>query len=393
MGPEEGTMFESPGRRWGFVFISLGVTLAAAGLTFWFAWGLPGTSSVNQAVLGIVVHVVFGYIVVMSGLTIYRSDLDTAECFSAAKWCAGGFGLMALFVLWASAPDLLAGQFTLEILNELVVVGSVGAAAGALIGLNRGQAVQNRRLVEEKEDQRDTLLFLLRLLRHDVRHDLVTIGGYADLLEGEVESAQNREYLEHIEGRTESMRQLLETADAIIESETGGRDLEPIDLAPVLREQSSLIQSKAPEATVVTDIDDPLYVEADDLVVELFKNLLDNAVSHNPTENLTVTVDGTTDGEAIVVRIDDDGEGIPESVRDDMFDPEVRGQSSDGDGLGLYLVRKLADSYDAGIDVADTNDGTQFTVRFPRSEGGSDGSLGPFENGSGVGSGGENVTL
>jgi len=187
MGPEEGTMFESPGRRWGFVFISLGVTLAAAGLTFWFAWGLPGTSSVNQAVLGIVVHVVFGYIVVMSGLTIYRSDLDTAECFSAAKWCAGGFGLMALFVLWASAPDLLAGQFTLEILNELVVVGSVGAAAGALIGLNRGQAVQNRRLVEEKEDQRDTLLFLLRLLRHDVRHDLVTIGGYADLLGDEVD--------------------------------------------------------------------------------------------------------------------------------------------------------------------------------------------------------------
>lgn len=380
-------MLGSPGRRWGFVFISLGVTLAAAGLTFWFAWGLPGTSSVNQAVLGIVVHVVFGYIVVMSGLTIYRSDLNAAECLSAAKWCAGGSGLMALFVLWASAPDLLAGQFTLELINELVVVGSVGAAAGVLIGLNRGQAVQNRRLVEEKEDQRDTLLFLLRLLRHDVRHDLVTIGGYADLLGGEVESEQNREYLEHIEGRTESMRRLLETADAIIESETGSRDLESTDLAPVLREQCSLIQSKAPEATVVTDIDDELYVEADDLVVELFKNLLDNAVSHNSTDGLTVAVDSTIDGETVVVEIDDDGEGIPETIRDDLFAPEVRGKSSDGDGLGLYLVRKLVDSYDAQIDVANTDDGTRFTVRFPRYEGARDGSLGPFEDENGLGSG------
>lgn len=382
-------MLESPGRRWGFVFISLGVTLAAAGLTFWFAWGLPGTSSVNQAVLGIVVHVIFGYIVVMSGLTIYRSDLAAAECLSAAKWCAGGFGLMSLFVLWASAPELLAGEFTIELLNELVVVGSVGAAAGVLIGLNRGQAVQNQRLVDEKEDQRDTLLFLLRLLRHDVRHDLVTIAGYADLLEGEVESEQNRAYLEHIEGRTESMRQLLETADAIIESETGSRDLQPFDLAPVLREQSSLVQSKAPEAMVATDIDDELYVEADDLVVELFKNLLDNAVAHNPTENLTVTVNGTTDEETVVVRIEDDGEGIPKRIRDELFDPEVRGQSSNGDGLGLYLVRKLVDSYDAQLDVADTDEGTRFTIHFPRIETGDDGSLGPFDNENGVGGGGD----
>lgn len=381
-------MFESPGRRWGFVFISLGVTLAAAGLTFWFAWGLPGTSSVNQAVLGIVVHVLFGYIVVMSGLTIYRSDLDVAECLSAAKWCAGGFGFMSLFVLWASAPDLLEGRFTLELLNELVVVGSVGAAAGVLIGLNRGQAVQNRRLVEEKEDQRGTLLFLLRLLRHDVRHDLVTIGGYADLLEGEMESDQHREYLQHIEGRTESMRQLLETADAIIESETGGRDLDSIDLAPLLREQGSLVASKAPDATVETDIDDSLYVEADDLVVELFKNLLDNAITHNPTDGLTVTVDGTTDGEEVVVTVEDDGEGIPESIRDDVFDPEVRSGSSDGDGLGLYLVRKLVDSYGGSIDVADTGDGTRFTVRFPQADPVDSGSLDPFENGNGVGSGG-----
>lgn len=358
-------MFESPNRRWGFVFISLGVTLAAAGLTFWFAWGLPSTSSVNQVVLGIVVHVLFGYIVVMSGLTVFRSDLAVRECLSAAKWCLAGFGFMGLFVVWASAPQLLEGTLTLEFFNRLIVVGSVGAAAGVLIGLNRGQAVQNQRLVEEKEDQRETLLFLLRLLRHDVRHDLVTIGGYADLLGDEIDEETGREYLTHIERRTESTRQLLETADAIIESETGGRELEDIDLAAVLREQVSLVESKATETEVVTDIDDDLHVKADQFVDDLFKNLLDNAITHNPTEDLTVTVSGGTQGDEVVVTIEDDGAGIPEPIRDDVFEPEVQGDSSDGDGLGLYLVRKLADSYDATIAVSDTDTGTRFTVQFP----------------------------
>lgn len=171
------------GRRyWGVALASLGVTFAAAGLTFWFAWGFPGTTATNQAVLGIVVHVLFGYAVVMSGITIYRSELAVEECLVAVQWCLGGFLLMSGLVVWEAASELLAGEVTLAFLNRLIVIGSVGAAAGVLVGLNRGQAVQNERLVDEGAERRETLVFLLRLLRHDLQNDLTAVAGHVDRL-------------------------------------------------------------------------------------------------------------------------------------------------------------------------------------------------------------------
>lgn len=358
-------MSDGSGRKyWGVLLITIGVAFAAAGLTFWFAWGLPETGAANQVVLGIVVHVLFGYIVVMSGITIYRSDLAVDEALIAAKWCLAGLVFMGALVAWARLPDLAGGP-TPVFLYELVVVGSVGAAAGVLIGLNRGQAVQNARLVDARGDRQETLHFVLQLLRHDTQNDLTTISGYLDLLEEEVDSPEGREYLEHVDQRTESMRELFGTAGTILESETGRAAEEVVDLSLVIREQTNGIES-VDGVAVERDVPDDLPVEADPLVDELFRNVLENAVSHNPTEDLTVSVTARRDGDAVEVVVADDGDGIPESIRGDVFDPEVRCPDSDGDGLGLYLARKLAESYGGSIDVRDAEpSGTRFSIRIP----------------------------
>ena len=363
-GAVGGLLPDAPARKyWGGLLITIGVAFAAAGLTFWFAWGFPQTTAVNQVVLGIVVHVLFGYIVVMSGITIYRSDLAYEESLMAAKWCVGGLAFMSALVVWARLPALSGGP-TLEFLYQLVVVGSVGAAAGVLIGLNRGQAVQNARLVEERRERQETLVFLLQLLRHDTRNDLTTISGYLDVLEEHVEG-EGREHVERLEQRTESMRELFRTAGAIVESETGRRSPQVVDLSEVLRDQVDLLESVEGVA-VETDVEADLPVEADPLVDDLFRNVLENAVAHNPTDGLTVTVEARLEGEEVVVVVEDDGDGIPPELRGDVFDPEVRSPDSDGDGLGLYLVRKLVDSYDGTIAVADVDpSGTRFTMRFP----------------------------
>lgn len=350
-------------KYWGGLLITIGVAFAASGLTFWFAWGFPETTAVNQVVLGIVVHVLFGYIVVMSGITIYRSDLAYDEALIAAKWCVGGLVFMGALVVWARVPDLDGGA-TIGFLYQLVVVGSVGAAAGVLIGLNRGQAVQNARLVEERSDRQETLVFLLQLLRHDTKNDLTTISGYLDLLEERVEG-EGRDHVQRLQRRTESMQELFSTAGTIVESETGRRSTEVLDLALVVRDQVDQVGS-VDGVTVEADIDDDLRVEADPLVDELFRNVFENAVAHNPTAGLRVTVDAWDDGDEVAVVVEDDGDGIPAALRGDVFDPEVRGPDSDGDGLGLYLVRKLVDSYDGSISVADVDpSGTRFTIRVP----------------------------
>ncbi|WP_336133484.1 HAMP domain-containing sensor histidine kinase [Natronomonas amylolytica] len=351
-------------KRWGALFVTLGVTLAAAGLTFWFAWGLPTAGSYNQAVLGIVVHVLFGYIVVMSGLTIYRSDLAVSECWVAAKWCLGGFLFMSSFVVWASVPEIRAGGISLAFANQFVIVGSVGAAAGVLIGLNRGQAAQNARLVEDTRDQRETLRFLLRLVRHDIKNDLAVIGGFADRLEGQYDA--DPEELALIQERTDAARSLLETADTIIESETGQLTTEPVDLSVALREQVDALETTYPDLAVDADIDDDLRVAANELIDEVFWNVLENAAEHNDVSGLTVSVTTERVGETVEVAIADDGGGIPEGILESAFEPSIQRPESEGDGLGLYLVRKLVETCDGSVTIEDSDpSGTAFRIRLP----------------------------
>ncbi len=363
--PHEGSV-STPGsrKRWGALFVTLGVTLAAAGLTFWFAWGLPTAGSYNQAVLGIVVHVLFGYIVVMSGLTIYRSDLAVSECWVAAKWCLGGFLFMSSFVVWASVPEIRAGGISLAFANQFVIVGSVGAAAGVLIGLNRGQAAQNARLVEDTRDQRETLRFLLRLVRHDIKNDLAVIGGFADRLEGQYDA--DPEELALIQERTDAARSLLETADTIIESETGQLTTEPVDLSVALREQVDALETTYPDLAVDADIDDDLRVAANELIDEVFWNVLENAAEHNDVSGLTVSVTTERVGETVEVAIADDGGGIPEGILESAFEPSIQRPESEGDGLGLYLVRKLVETCDGSVTIEDSDpSGTAFRIRLP----------------------------
>jgi hypothetical protein len=204
---------------------TLGVAFAASGLLLWFVSYRPRTNAINQAVLGIVVHVLFGYIVVMSGITIYRSDLSIPECLSATKQCLMGAGLMGALVIWGSLPELRSGVVTLEFLNRLVIVSSVGAAAGILVGLNRSQAMRNRRLATEKDGREETFIFLLRLLDHDIQNHLTAISSYTDTLNPSAVDSR-ADPIEGIKGRTRDIEQLLGAANAVLESETGTGEFE-----------------------------------------------------------------------------------------------------------------------------------------------------------------------
>ncbi len=360
-------MSEKPRRTQLGVFLAtLGIAFAGTGLAFWFAIYRPRTTAINQAVLGIVVHVLFGYIVLMSGIVIYRSDFSTAECLAATKRCFVGAALMGLLAVWASISELTSGVLTLRFVNELVVVSSMGAAAGVLVGLNRSRAMRNRRLVAEKADREETLVFLFQLLDHDIQNHLTVISGYADSIDpAAIDSRVDP--VSGIQDRTDDIEKLLETANAVLESETGDQEFERVDLSRVLREQVDQLRGNTPEVDIDTAIEDELYIESNQFIDEVFYNLLDNAVTHNATEELTVGVATSERADGVVVDIVDDGEGIPAGIRESVFEPGIRSETSDGDGLGLYLVKKLIESYDGQVGVRDRSPtGTRFRMWFPK---------------------------
>jgi two-component system sensor histidine kinase TctE len=109
------------------------------------------------------------------------------------------------------------------------------------------------------------------------------------------------------------------------------------------------------------------------LLRELLNNLVDNALRYTPREG-TVTVRVATDGGRVFLEVEDSGPGIPEGERELVFERfyRVLGTGVDGSGLGLPIVREIADQHGATIEIDDARPGerppgTLITVGFAAS--------------------------
>ena len=98
----------------------------------------------------------------------------------------------------------------------------------------------------------------------------------------------------------------------------------------------------------------------------VFRNLLSNAVQHNDKEVPEVSVSATTHDMRAVVRIADNGPGVPDSQKQEIFGEGEKGLDSSGTGLGLYLVQELVTHYGGEVWVEDNNpEGAVFAVELP----------------------------
>ena len=100
----------------------------------------------------------------------------------------------------------------------------------------------------------------------------------------------------------------------------------------------------------------------------LLRNLIENASQYGtPHGDIQVEIESLPD--RIDLRVGNEGDPIPEEMRDRIFSPYYRipGQGSTGSGLGLAIVKEIADQHRAKISVrSKVNDqGTIFTVSFP----------------------------
>jgi len=115
----------------------------------------------------------------------------------------------------------------------------------------------------------------------------------------------------------------------------------------------------------------------------LLSNLIDNALRYTPRGGrIDVSVD--RDDEAVTLSVADTGPGIPAEARERVFDRFYRGDDNvePGSGLGLSIVKRIADAHRASItlDAAGAGDGLVVRVRFPREPEETDDGAGPPRN-------------
>ena len=112
------------------------------------------------------------------------------------------------------------------------------------------------------------------------------------------------------------------------------------------------------------------------LLKEMIRNLVDNALYYTPSTPdhpgvVTVRLLGDAPGQALAIEVEDNGPGVPAPDRKRIFEPFYRalGTNVDGSGLGLPIVREIAQQHGAEVDVEDAHPGrpspgARFTVRF-----------------------------
>jgi len=115
----------------------------------------------------------------------------------------------------------------------------------------------------------------------------------------------------------------------------------------------------------------PMIVGDRDLLVHAVYNLVENALKFTSAED-SVEVRALEDGRAIVIEVADSGTGIPSDDLSKIFEELYRGSNArgtEGSGLGLALVHRIAMLHGGGVGVRSSQSeprGTVFTIRLPR---------------------------
>ncbi len=144
---------------------------------------------------------------------------------------------------------------------------------------------------------------------------------------------------------------------------------EPVDLAKGLTDTVAVMAAKARarSASLTVDVPPtlPRVLGFGGELNQVWANLIDNALDA-VNDGGRVTVSAREEGSTIVVRVTDDGPGIPAELKTKIFDPFFTTKPvGKGTGLGLDIVRRLVDRNDALIDVESRPGRTEFRVALP----------------------------
>lgn len=212
---------------------------------------------------------------------------------------------------------------------------------------------------------------LLRQLAHEIRNPLGGIRGAAQLLEGELEASDLREYTQVIIQETSRLQGLL---DRLLTPAKRPVAL-PVNIHEVLERVRSLLQAEYPRLKIQSDYDIslPELTGDQEQLIQATLNIARNAAQALQGDGLIsfrtrvarqVTLAMKLWKLAIRLDVIDNGPGIPEDMLGRVFFPLVSGREG-GTGLGLTLAQSLVQRHDGAIHVESQPGRTCFSIFLP----------------------------
>jgi two-component system, OmpR family, sensor kinase len=145
---------------------------------------------------------------------------------------------------------------------------------------------------------------------------------------------------------------------------------QPTDVGQVLVDAAAELGPVADGHELTVDAHPAVVDGARDELHRMVLNLMENAVRHTPAGTHVRAAVDRRDGQ-VLVSVQDDGPGVPGELRDRVFERFVRGGGDGGtsSGLGLSIVRAVAESHGGTVALEDAKPGARFVVRLPAASG------------------------
>lgn len=223
--------------------------------------------------------------------------------------------------------------------------------------------------LEEKIKELDTFIYRSS---HDLKGPLASLQGLLNVAKSEIVDANALQYLGLIEKSVMNLDSILMDLLNITKITQGSLTIVDINIKEVILNIISSFENLPESEKIKWDLQfdehETLHLDKS-LVNNIFQNLIINAIKYHDRakENPKVKISTELVNEEMIIKVEDNGEGIPEDLQHNIFDMFFRGNSkSTGSGLGLYIVKNAVEKSGGRLELCSKEKvGSTFTIYLP----------------------------
>jgi signal transduction histidine kinase len=274
----------------------------------------------------------------------YRSVADSAKSLLPWEW--DGIGVVSGEERWFRCISRPEQQADGDILWDGLVI-----------------EVTERKVAEKRiEEEYHRAEFYIDLMSHDINNINQVTSGYLELLLKMPElPSKSRKYAETALDHVRKSADIISHVKTLSTVRSGELEIEKIDIYPAVASAVETVKSQSRDIRINSNIIEGRYfIRGNALLFNVFSNLLNNAAKFDGHDIVEIDVDISSQGDDWRLEFKDRGPGIGEGYKKIIFNRlEQAGESTQGTGLGLTIVKYIVESYGGKVWVEDRVEGDQ----------------------------------
>lgn len=207
---------------------------------------------------------------------------------------------------------------------------------------------------------------------HEFKTPLVSIKGFARLLQkGSLPEEKKKEYIDIISAESSRLADMATKVLDLtkLENQNILTDVSEYNVSEQLRESILLLERKwlEKELEISADFEEYQIHGNQEMLKQVWINLIDNAIKFSPSGG-AIGVSVTRNADSIMVTVSNGGSPIKEEEKERIFQKFYQGDTShtsQGNGIGLAIVRRIVELHKGEVWVDSTEEQTTFTVKLP----------------------------